>query len=107
MHSDENVQGLTYPVTVSREYPPAPLVAVAAVVIDDAGLALMVVRGRPPSKGLWALPGGLLDLGEPCVRALPVRCRRRRARRSRLSAWLTCLSRFTGTVPAAFAITMW
>lgn len=68
MQSDENLQDLTYPVTVSREYPPAPLVAVAAVVIDDAGLALMVVRGRPPSKGLWALPGGLLDLGE-AVRA--------------------------------------
>ncbi len=54
----------TFPVTLSREYPPAPLVAVAAVVLDDAGHILMVERGRPPAKGLWGLPGGLLDLGE-------------------------------------------
>lgn len=58
----------TYPVTISREYPPAPLVAVAAVVVDKVGRVLMVERGRPPSQGMWALPGGLLDLGEP-VRA--------------------------------------
>ena len=54
----------TFPVTISREYPPAPMVAVAAVVLDDAGSVLMVERGRPPAQGLWALPGGLLDLGE-------------------------------------------
>ena len=54
----------TFPVTISREYPPAPMVAVAAVVFDEAGRALMVERGQPPSQGLWALPGGLLDLGE-------------------------------------------
>ena len=54
----------TFPVTISREYPPAPLVAVAAAVLNEAGRVLMVERGRPPSQGLWALPGGLLDLGE-------------------------------------------
>ena len=66
--SEEGQANATFPVTISREYPPAPLVAVAAVVLDDAGRILMVERGRPPSKGMWALPGGLLDLGEP-VRA--------------------------------------
>ena len=25
----------------------------------------MIRRGQPPSLGMWALPGGLLDLGEP------------------------------------------
>ena len=54
----------TFPVTVSREYPPAPMVAVAAAVLDDVGRILLVERGRPPAKGLWGLPGGLLDLGE-------------------------------------------
>ena len=66
--SEQGPLNATFPVTISREYPPAPLVAVAAVVLDDAGRILMVERGRPPSQGLWALPGGLLDLGEP-VRA--------------------------------------
>ena len=65
MRSDEGQANATFPVTISREYPPAPLVAVAAVVLDDEGRSLMVERGRPPSKGMWALPGGLLDLGEP------------------------------------------
>ena len=65
VRSDEGQAKATFPVTISREYPPAPLVAVAAVVLDEAGLILMVERGRPPSKGMWALPGGLLDLGEP------------------------------------------
>lgn len=54
----------TFPVTIRREYPPAPLVAVAAAVFDDAGRILMIERGKPPSQGMWALPGGLLDLGE-------------------------------------------
>lgn len=55
----------TFPVTVSREFPAAPLVAVAAVVLDDEGRSLLIERGQPPAQGLWALPGGLLDLGEP------------------------------------------
>ncbi len=68
MRSAESPPHETFPVTISREYPPAPLVAVAAVVVDGDGRILMVERGRPPSQGMWALPGGLLDLGEP-VRA--------------------------------------
>ena len=49
---------------IPREYPPVPLVGVAAVVFDAQGRALLVLRGRPPSQGLWGLPGGLLRLGE-------------------------------------------
>ena len=62
---DDRQTRSTFPVTISREYPPAPLVAVAAVVLDAEGRSLMVERGRPPAQGMWALPGGLLDLGEP------------------------------------------
>jgi ADP-ribose pyrophosphatase len=54
----------TYPVTLPREYPSAPLVGVAGVIFNDAGQVLLIQRGRPPSQGLWGLPGGLLDLGE-------------------------------------------
>ena len=54
----------TYPVTLPREYPPAPLVGVAAAVFHPDGRVLLVQRGRPPDQGLWGLPGGLLKLGE-------------------------------------------
>lgn len=46
-----------------REYPDRPIVGVGAVVIRD-GKILLVKRGVAPSKGLWAIPGGSLELGE-------------------------------------------
>lgn len=46
-----------------REYPDRPIVGVGAVVIRD-GKILLVKRGVAPSKGLWAIPGGALELGE-------------------------------------------
>ncbi len=49
---------------MQREYPPAPLVGVGAVVVDQ-GRVLLVRRGREPLKGHWTLPGGMLELGEP------------------------------------------
>jgi 8-oxo-dGTP diphosphatase len=54
----------TRPVSVPREYPPAPLVGVAAAVFNARGQVLLVRRGRPPGQGQWGLPGGLLDVGE-------------------------------------------
>ncbi len=48
---------------MSREYPEHPIVGVAAVVLWD-GQVLLVQRGREPAKGLWGLPGGMLELGE-------------------------------------------
>ena len=57
----------TRPVTLSRRYPEAPLVGVAAVIFDAQGHVLLVKRGRPPRAGAWGLPGGLLDLGERLV----------------------------------------
>jgi 8-oxo-dGTP diphosphatase len=46
-----------------REYPDSPVVGVGAVVIKD-GKVLLVERGIAPGKGLWAIPGGSLKLGE-------------------------------------------
>lgn len=48
---------------MSREYPEHPIVGVAAIVLRD-GQVLLVQRGREPAKGLWGLPGGMLELGE-------------------------------------------
>jgi ADP-ribose pyrophosphatase YjhB (NUDIX family) len=52
------------PITVPRRYPGAPLVGVGVAVYNEQGQLLLVKRGRPPGKGTWGLPGGLLDLGE-------------------------------------------
>jgi 8-oxo-dGTP diphosphatase len=46
-----------------REYPDSPVVGVGAVVIKD-GKVLLVERGVDPNKGLWAIPGGSLKVGE-------------------------------------------
>jgi ADP-ribose pyrophosphatase len=39
------------------------MVGVAAVVLRE-GQVLLVLRGREPAKGIWGIPGGLLELGE-------------------------------------------
>lgn len=46
-----------------REYPLAPLLGVGAVIADDARV-LLVQRGREPMRGLWTVPGGLVEIGE-------------------------------------------
>lgn len=46
-----------------REYPQYPRVGVGAIVVKD-GKVLMVKRAAPPNKNLWAIPGGMLELGE-------------------------------------------
>jgi 8-oxo-dGTP diphosphatase len=47
----------------NREYPDAPRVGVGAVVLRE-GRVLLVRRGVAPANGLWAIPGGGLELGE-------------------------------------------
>ena len=44
-------------------YPESPRVGVGALVIHE-GKVLLVKRGVAPNEGLWAVPGGSLELGE-------------------------------------------
>nr|WP_320190692.1 NUDIX hydrolase [uncultured Desulfobacter sp.] len=46
-----------------REYPDQPALAVGAVVFKD-NKVLLVKRGNPPAQGVWAIPGGSVELGE-------------------------------------------
>jgi len=50
----------------TKKYPESPRVGVGALVIHE-GKVLLVKRGVQPSKGLWAVPGGSLELGESLV----------------------------------------
>lgn len=52
----------------SRIYPTSPQLAVGAVVLVE-NRVLLVERGNPPGKGLWAIPGGRLRLGETLQQA--------------------------------------
>jgi ADP-ribose pyrophosphatase len=47
----------------SNAYPVIPRVGVGAIIVKE-GKVLLVKRGIEPSKGLWAIPGGTLKLGE-------------------------------------------
>ena len=49
---------------MSRSYPTAPLVGVGVVVFNDQKQVALVKRGNEPAKGLWAIPGGKVELGE-------------------------------------------
>ena len=53
---------------MSRSYPAAPIPAVGALVFRE-GAVLMVRRGRPPSRDVWAVPGGRVELGESLAEA--------------------------------------
>jgi mutator protein MutT len=44
--------------------PPAPRIAVGAVVVEPGGRVLLIRRARPPGLGHWTLPGGRLEAGE-------------------------------------------
>ena len=48
---------------LSNAYPAVPRVGVGAITIKD-GRVLLVKRAIEPGKGLWAIPGGKLKLGE-------------------------------------------
>ncbi|MEE8398164.1 MAG: NUDIX hydrolase [Desulfobacterales bacterium] len=49
--------------THPNHYPDHPRVAVGAVVFHK-GKVLLILRGKPPAEGQWAIPGGSVELGE-------------------------------------------
>ncbi len=51
-----------------KEYPTVPRVAAGAVVIHQ-NKVLLVLRGQPPSRDMWAIPGGRVELGETLAAA--------------------------------------
>ena len=52
----------------SKEYPDQPRVAVGAIVFKDKQV-LLVRRGKPPARDLWAIPGGSVEIGDTLQRA--------------------------------------
>jgi 8-oxo-dGTP diphosphatase len=53
---------LVHPMS-KRDYPSSPHVAVGAVVLKE-NKVLLIKRENSPGKGLWAIPGGRVQLGE-------------------------------------------
>lgn len=49
--------------TSDRFYPSRPVLAASVAVIRD-GRILLAARGKPPSEGLYSLPGGKVEIGE-------------------------------------------
>jgi ADP-ribose pyrophosphatase YjhB (NUDIX family) len=49
--------------TSDRFYPSQPILAASVAVIRD-GRVLLEARGKPPSEGLYSLPGGMVETGE-------------------------------------------
>ena len=45
------------------KHPVQPILAVGAIVFKE-NKVLLVRRGKAPAKGLWAIPGGSVKLGE-------------------------------------------
>lgn len=54
---------------MKRVYPSQPVVGVSVVIIRE-GKLLLVKRANEPSKGKWAVPGGLVELGEDITQAV-------------------------------------
>ena len=53
---------------MGRHYPDRPVVGVGGVVLCKDEV-LLVKRGAEPSKGLWSIPGGAVEVGESLAQA--------------------------------------
>jgi ADP-ribose pyrophosphatase YjhB (NUDIX family) len=53
----------------SRAYPPRPILAVSAAIFRDRQV-LLVRRAHTPARGLFTLPGGVVEVGESLVEAV-------------------------------------
>jgi len=56
--------GNCHPINSTRQ----PIIGVGALVKCDLGV-LLVKRAKPPSQGLWAIPGGKVNWGETLQQA--------------------------------------
>jgi 8-oxo-dGTP diphosphatase len=45
------------------------ILAASAVICDEAGRVLLVLRGRDPQRGRWSVPGGKVEPGETLEQA--------------------------------------
>lgn len=54
---------------MQRRYPTQPLVGVGAIIIHQSKI-LIVKRANEPAKGLWSVPGGVVELGEQLHKAI-------------------------------------
>ncbi|TRO51995.1 NUDIX domain-containing protein [Candidatus Bathyarchaeota archaeon] len=54
---------------MSREYPSRPIPGVAAITLKDHQV-LLTVRGKEPRKGMWGIPGGVVEVGETLMEAV-------------------------------------
>ena len=52
-----------------RTYPDRPYLAVSAAVFRN-GKVLLVQRARPPARGVYTLPGGVVECGETLAEAV-------------------------------------
>ena len=57
------------PGALRREYPPRPIPSIHAAVFKG-NRVLLVRRANEPSKGLWSVPGGCIELGETMEEAV-------------------------------------
>ena len=53
----------------SRRHSKFPLASVSGIVVCYKGV-LLVRRKKPPNKGLWAIPGGAIEVGETQMDAI-------------------------------------
>jgi len=54
---------------IRREYPDSPIVGVGGIVLLNDQV-LLAKRAQEPGKGIWTLPGGMVELGESLEEAL-------------------------------------
>ena len=54
---------------MQRQYPSQPLIGVGAIIMNRNKM-LIVKRANEPAKGLWSVPGGVVELGEQLYEAL-------------------------------------
>ena len=72
----------------ARSLAPERIPCVGAVITDEAGRILLILRGHEPGQGLWSIPGGRIEPGETDEQAVVRGCARDRPSTSRAEARL-------------------